>query len=56
MGYSNPKKPFDLKEFLSEKASPQRRRWQYGKASPARKPAAEAAPKAPPEPPPDSET
>jgi|GEM_PF-6410993 len=55
MGYSVPKKPFDLNIFLSEKAAPQRRRWQYGKATPARKPVAEVTPKAPPEPAPDSE-
>jgi hypothetical protein len=41
MGYSTPKKPFDLKEFLSEKASPRRSRWHYRTAAAARKPAAE---------------
>jgi len=38
MGYSAPKKPFDLKEFLAEKAPPGRRGWRYRPASSAPKP------------------
>ncbi|GKY87122.1 hypothetical protein [Sinisalibacter aestuarii] len=49
MGYSVPKKPFDLKEFLSEKASPRRSRWSYrARAAAAQKPASEPKQKKPP--------
>jgi hypothetical protein len=50
MGYSTPKKPFDLKEFLNEKTTPRRNRWQYRTAAAARKPATEPDVKAPEKP------
>jgi hypothetical protein len=50
MGYSSPKKPFDLKQFLSEKAPPGRRGWRSGGVSTVRKPFAEAKPKETPKP------
>ena len=49
MGYSNPKKPFDLKDFLSKKGTPRRNPWKpRPPTAPAQKTAA-PEPETPPE-------